>query len=274
MARIRSIKPEFWSSEQVVDCSPIARLLFLGLLNFCDDNGIQPVGLRRIRMNIFPGDDLTTHDIEKLLGELSSNGLIFFFTEENQDYLIVTGWKKHQKIDKPSFKYPRPRNTRRMLVERHPAESKGEEEDVEEEETASLPLTPSPIIKNPDLDLPLVKTAKFDEPVNGKGNNHDRQSRGSRLAADWQPDEQDRLYALNLGFNGRAAQRIAADFRDYWIAKAGAAAAKRDWPATWRVWCRKEHDRLDGSAAKQSARKGSSVLAATFELLAEDELER
>ena len=42
MARIRTIKPEFWTSEQVVDCSPTARLLFIGLWNFCDDGGVHP----------------------------------------------------------------------------------------------------------------------------------------------------------------------------------------------------------------------------------------
>ena len=31
MARIRSIKPEFWVSEQVAECSTSARLTFVGL---------------------------------------------------------------------------------------------------------------------------------------------------------------------------------------------------------------------------------------------------
>lgn len=34
MARIRTIKPEFWTSEQVMGCAPLARLLFIGLWNF------------------------------------------------------------------------------------------------------------------------------------------------------------------------------------------------------------------------------------------------
>ena len=31
---------------------------------------------------------------------------------------------------------------------------------------------------------------------------------------------------------------IAAGFADHWHAAAGASAAKLDWPATWRNWCR------------------------------------
>jgi hypothetical protein len=37
--------------------------------------------------------------------------------------------------------------------------------------------------------------------------------------------------------------RTFAKFRDFWRAKTGAAATKRDWDATWRNWCRNEHDR-------------------------------
>lgn len=33
---------------------------------------------------------------------------------------------------------------------------------------------------------------------------------------------------------------VFEDFRDYWIAKPGAAALKLDWAATWRTWVRKQ----------------------------------
>ena len=54
MARIRTIKPEFWTSEQVVECSPTARLLFIGLWNFCDDAGNQPASAKQSRCRFFP----------------------------------------------------------------------------------------------------------------------------------------------------------------------------------------------------------------------------
>lgn len=37
-------------------------------------------------------------------------------------------------------------------------------------------------------------------------------------------------------------QRETDNFRDYWTAKSGKDATKRDWPATWRRWMRKAHD--------------------------------
>lgn len=48
MARIRSIKPEFWTSEQVMALSPLARLAFLGMWNFCDDAGIHPASAKTL----------------------------------------------------------------------------------------------------------------------------------------------------------------------------------------------------------------------------------
>lgn len=108
MARIRSIKPEFWSSEQVMACSTNARLLFIGLWNFCDDAGRHPVTPRQIKALIFPADDISAENVRVLLDELSTNGLISFYTVDGKEYFQVTGWQ-HQKIDRPqSPKYPAP----------------------------------------------------------------------------------------------------------------------------------------------------------------------
>jgi uncharacterized protein YdaU (DUF1376 family) len=67
-----------------------------------------------------------------------------------------------------------------------------------------------------------------------------RSPRGSRLPPDWQPDDDLAAFA---SANGLDVQRVAAQFRDYWHAKAGKDAVKLDWPATWRGWCRREAER-------------------------------
>ncbi|MBH1873541.1 hypothetical protein I5W30_04740 [Stenotrophomonas maltophilia] len=130
MARIRSIKPEFWSSEQVMECSPMARLLFIGLWNFCDDGGNHVASAKTVKAEIFPGDDISSTDVQGMLDELSSNSLIAFYTNGDKQYLHVTGWKKHQKIDRPTYKHPSFSNDdRRGLDESSPpgVEGSGEE---------------------------------------------------------------------------------------------------------------------------------------------------
>jgi hypothetical protein len=105
MARIRTVKPEFWSSEQVMSCTPLARLLFIGIWNFCDDGGNHPLSPRTIKALVFPGDDITVESVDRLLSELSSSNLIALYSVEGKTYLHVRGWH-HQKIDKRTFKYP------------------------------------------------------------------------------------------------------------------------------------------------------------------------
>lgn len=108
MARIRSIKPEFWTSEQVVSCSFIARLLFIGMWTFCDDNGIHPASSKRLKLEIFPGDEISGTEIQAYVDELVRAGLLTEYQSGKVRYWQVTGWHKHQRIEKPNYKHPKP----------------------------------------------------------------------------------------------------------------------------------------------------------------------
>ena len=119
MARIRTIKPEFWSNEKVMNCSRDARLLFIGLWNFADDQGRLPNSAKTIRAQVFPGDDdVDSTIIRRMLDELSSNDLLFEYECDGRTYFQITGWN-HQKIDRPQpAKYPNPdsSNVRRSFA--------------------------------------------------------------------------------------------------------------------------------------------------------------
>jgi len=151
MARIRTIKPEFWTSEQLVECSRDARLLFIGMWNFCDDGGVMPASVKSLKMKIFPGDDDTSESVRRLIDELIENGLILEYQVENKTYWQVTGWH-HQKIDRPTYKYPpspdsSSSNVPRTLDETSPPEGKGKEGKVRERNIGSVGESspPSPV---------------------------------------------------------------------------------------------------------------------------------
>jgi uncharacterized phage protein (TIGR02220 family) len=108
MARIRTIKPEFWTSEQVTDCSLVARLMFIGMLNFCDDHGVHPASIKRLKMEVFPSDELSNDAIQAMIDELVKVGLLYPYEIEGKGYWQVTGWAKHQKIEKPTYRHPLP----------------------------------------------------------------------------------------------------------------------------------------------------------------------
>jgi hypothetical protein len=108
MARIRSIKPEFWTSEQIMGLNPLTRLLFIGMWNFADDYGRMPYAPATIKAQILPGDTMEIQLIRNMITELSSAGLILIYTAKGREYLEITGWS-HQKIDKPHKpKHPSP----------------------------------------------------------------------------------------------------------------------------------------------------------------------
>ena len=100
MARIRSIKPEFWSSEQITECSVNARLMFIGMWNFSDDSGRKVASTKRLKMEVFPGDKCNCTDVRQWMDELIAHGLVMEYESQGQRYWQVTGWK-HQKISHP-----------------------------------------------------------------------------------------------------------------------------------------------------------------------------
>lgn len=99
MARIRTIKPEFWTDEKIVELTPWARLLFLGLLNFADDNGRLVNSQKRIKMQVLPADSVS---IQELLTELGNAGFLLFYSVNNIDYIQIVNFTKHQKVNRPS----------------------------------------------------------------------------------------------------------------------------------------------------------------------------
>lgn len=108
MSRIRTVKPEFWTSEQVMECSPLARLAFIGLWNFCDDHGVHPASCKTLKAEVFPGDDITAADVRSLVNELLKQQLLAEFSTEERPWWFVTGWH-HQLINRPSrSRYPLP----------------------------------------------------------------------------------------------------------------------------------------------------------------------
>lgn len=106
MARIRSIKPEFWTSEQVMSLSRDARLLFIGMWTFCDDNGIHPASALSIKAEVLPGDEINADQVTALIDEMIEQGLVEEYEITGRTFWRVTGWRAHQRIDHPTFRHP------------------------------------------------------------------------------------------------------------------------------------------------------------------------
>jgi hypothetical protein len=85
--------------------------------------------------------------------------------------------------------------------------------------------------------------------------------RGGHLPADWWPTPDLLAYAQGQGMSADHAAREAEKFRNYWSARSGAGAVKRDWDATWRNWILKAMEDRHGTAV-DSRRAGGRHPAA------------
>lgn len=104
--RIRSIKPEFWRSQDISRLAIEDRLLFIGLWSYVDDNGVGEDRVPMIAADLF-ADDIerdpseTFARVSRGLARLSEGGQIVRYTVADRDYFEVCRWKDHQRIDKP-----------------------------------------------------------------------------------------------------------------------------------------------------------------------------
>src|SRR5215207_176720 len=111
MARIRTLKPEFWGDERFAECSARTRLTFLGLLSACcDDEGRTRAHPKFIKASVYPYDDgVSAADVESDVDALERIGRVRRYVVGGETFLEVINFKRHQKIDKPTAsKLPAP----------------------------------------------------------------------------------------------------------------------------------------------------------------------
>lgn len=129
MARIRSVKPEFWKSETIAALSMQTRLTFIALWTYVDDNGVGRDVEKLVAAELYPLEDdprETLAHVSRSLAELSDHGRIVRYTVEGKPFLAVVNWTEHQKIDKPNKpRYPGPEEADKPLTcdSRQPRES-------------------------------------------------------------------------------------------------------------------------------------------------------
>lgn len=96
MARIRTVKPEFFTSESVLSVSPLARLFFIGLWCEADREGRLKWKPKTLKFRYLPGDSV---NIEKLCAELEDAKMITTYTIDKNDYCEIPSFKSHQVIN-------------------------------------------------------------------------------------------------------------------------------------------------------------------------------
>lgn len=101
MARIRSIKPEFWADEKLGPLDPLTRLVFLGLISMADDSGRVLASVKVIDSFIFPHTNDTSREALATLSRMAR--VVVGNTKSGQAVLQIANWKSHQRVDHPNL---------------------------------------------------------------------------------------------------------------------------------------------------------------------------
>lgn len=104
MARVRNLSPGFFTNEQLVELPFEYRLLFAGLWTIADREGRLEDRPKRIRMTVFPADNV---DCDAGIQALHDGGMVLRYTVAGVRYIQILEFAKHQK--------PHPRETQSVI---------------------------------------------------------------------------------------------------------------------------------------------------------------
>ncbi|MEY9948336.1 hypothetical protein ABH937_005439 [Kitasatospora sp. GAS1066B] len=104
VSRIRTVKPEFFNSDDVASVSLTAERTFLGLFTQADDRGRHRDNARIIYGTLWiTRTEQTPEGVEDDLRHLAERNLVCRYTGcDGKRYLHIVTWDKHQKISHPA----------------------------------------------------------------------------------------------------------------------------------------------------------------------------
>lgn len=101
MARIRTIKPEFWEDEKIGKLPIPCRLFFIGCWNFADDFGVIKGNAALLKSQIFPYDEnLRVSEIKKWIDSLVDARMLVPIIHAEESYYYIRTFRSHQILDK------------------------------------------------------------------------------------------------------------------------------------------------------------------------------
>lgn len=219
MARIRSVHPSLFTDEAWVSCSPLTRILYIGLWTDADDQGVFEWKPLQIKMRLLPGD---TGDVAAMLSELEGVGLVQSYSADGKRFGAIANFRKFQRPQKPNAIHPLPEN-----IAEYVGLSATDPEPVPDQ-SRTVPVI-SPQMEDGGDDVvttvaiaPVVERAPRPKP-------------SKRCPTDWMPSEADRGIGEGEGLTPGEIDRALAKMRDHSF-----KTARVDWSAAFRNWLRSD----------------------------------
>lgn len=239
MARIRSIKPEFWDDRKLArSASRDARLLYIALWNLADEHGRLNGDPQWIKGQVFPyDDDINSQTVAILLKELTAPdlGAVVAYEAEGDPYLLLPKLCKHQRLEpgKVASKIPAPPENGRAHSSAPRADSSEPDAGSSallygagsmEHVAGSRDAAPGPVRAEPGPPSP--------RPPDASGLHE--------LPDDFEVTGAMRRWA-HAEYPGLNLDEETAQFRRYWRAE---GRRKKNWTEAWRKWIGDSHKRM------------------------------
>lgn len=239
MARIRTIKPEFWQHEDLSTLQPEVHMLAASLLNYADDDGFFNANPKLVKAGCLPLRDDSVDTTVALL-HLSDIGFIKIGTgEDGRRYGSIVNFAKHQVINKKG-------KSKFSLITIVWDDKKEEIENT----TGTLPEHYRPEVGSRKWEVgssSIGNSISDSENKNGQQEkikfddaNAPNNKKGSRIQDSFEAPEEWIQWALaqRKDWDKDLAWQESMAFKDHWISKPGKDGLKLDWQATWRNWVR------------------------------------
>ena len=281
MARIRTIKPEFWRSPSTAKASPWARLLYIAMWNWADDHGRAEWTPMELLAFAFPHDAENPHfvaEFPRLVSEVSECFSVEFYEHRGRRFYAITTWDAHQRNEKrTASRVPDPDDPECTPDKAIYPSSGNSAESVGNSATSGGDTVPGTRGTRGTRGTEGTRGTRAhpltsfggaggglapDQPAEPVDNSTStvvdvptKTKRGTRLPDNWAPN-------LDLPANQRLHAQHTSEwlsdqlerFRDYWGAKTGKDATKADWDATWRNWIKRSADQEKPRQTPEAAR--------------------
>jgi hypothetical protein len=242
--RIRSIKPEILDDEKTAALSHLEWRLFVSLWLIADDYGNLRGDAGYVMGQTLWSTGESRENVAKALETLATVSLLSGYSVRGQTYYHITGWSKHQKVDKPGKpRMPGPNDTDSVSI-RTPATDSREPRDGLAESSRESRESLAPDLRpptndpdqDPELGAPRFGAAQPDAPRHEPQSK--RKKRRSRIPEDWQPAAAERQQAIAAGVDCDA---LARRFKRHYTAS---GAVFLNWNEKFAGWIENENGRM------------------------------
>ncbi len=240
----RMIRDGILESEAVLSLSAEARWLYVSILLSADDIGLFEATPFRLARRA----DVRREMADRLVQMLADVDLIRLYEVGGKRFGFIPRFGQRLQIKRIKHAAPpdallqdEPDTLKKIKdLASKTTVSHGCAADAQRKTTAAQPSEPEPEPEEEErVESNSTAAGAHSDEAPRKRSAEAKKPRAARLPQDWTLPKSWGDWAVSeLGMQPAAVRTEAAKFADHWHAKAGRDAAKLDWLATWRNWCR------------------------------------